>query len=537
MIISIKGGGVGTGYGAYVLRENESSKSLENIKVLKGDMQLGDSIVESSNYKDNAFNIVLSFKGEISEDKATAVLEDFEELFMAGFEKHEYHLDAVMHQDTDNHHIHIRIPKRNLFTNTTLRLYMDKVDRNRVNLIRDHLEYKYELDAVVENTKLAPISKATYIEKWRDERGEKPFDFSKKKGREEAQKYIVNYIVERHEAGFINSIGDVRAVLKELELEPNEKQGHDFKTDTYYITVANESGKIRLKGELFNERFFEYTREDRSQQIGSGTSIRRAEQCYYGTDTAVSAKLEKVLQHRRKEVSKRYKESRARAIESHRKLLIQSTSEPSRSEQRERDEQQLSPHQELTNSHNNTVNRVDSSKLFQRKSKSKPMGDTREVSGGTRERAKIYGYTKSRFAEYKRRTKGLFGNKQRGINGTIGNGVNGLRETRAREFSKRKSTYESFRETRNSLYQEARGTMQNRANRRGRRERFGEKVGHIGEAVGVLKTAVSSRYREVDRQSSHLIQAVERIIKSAKIKVANREATRHETPSYRGMTR
>ena len=244
MTIKFASGGSGKGYGNYILREGKklSDLELDKIKVLAGDMSLGDEIIKSSNYKDNAFNIVLGFKGSIAPARARAVLTDFEELFMHGFSKEEYHLDAVLHQDTKHHHVHIRIPKKNLLTDTTLRLYMDKVDRKRVNEIRDFLELKHNLERVQDNLKLNPtFSKEEIIQKHRAERGQEPFDFSKKKGRDKAKKQIIAHIEELHQAELINNIDnidDIRAVLKDIGLSPSDKQGHDFKKDEYYITVT-----------------------------------------------------------------------------------------------------------------------------------------------------------------------------------------------------------------------------------------------------------------------------------------------------------
>ena len=93
----------------------------------------------------------MSFKNRVDEEIVRAVLDEFEENFMMGFDKDEYHFDAVWHRDTDDDHIHIRIPKINLRTQTQLQLYFDKKDRSRINAIRDYLDVKYQLKSPLDN--------------------------------------------------------------------------------------------------------------------------------------------------------------------------------------------------------------------------------------------------------------------------------------------------------------------------------------------------------------------------------------------------
>ena len=506
MRIDIKGGGSGKGYGNYILRENKKDVDFSKIKVLSGDMKLGDEIVNSSNYKDNAFNIVLEFKGKISDDKAKAVTDEFEKLFMHGFSKSEYHLDAVLHQDTANSHVHIRIPKKNLLTDTTLRLYMDKTDRARVNLIRDYIEEKYDLEKMKDNLKMQPKPKAEIIQEWRKEREQKPFDFSKKRGRDEAQNYIVNYIKELHEAELINSIDDVRKVLKDIELIPSEKQGHDYKTDTYYITVANNTGKLALKGELFNERFYtEFERKDREKQINDNRRPAGTGQSTITSFQKLTSNLEKALNKRYEEVTKRYEPSRRRARERYIRLQRERPKVDSRGA--EQGEQAIQHH---NSNANNTISStiIPDSQKIEREASIERMDDTEEEPLSRQSREQIYSYTGNRYKALKRQANILYpDDRKRGIDGTHRNATSRHGKTETRERPERTSSYERFRESRESLYSKARGTMQDRANERGRRRQYSESINRVGETVTDLEGSLSRRYKDINRESANTLES------------------------------
>ncbi len=521
MTIKFQASGSGKGYGEYVLREyrNLSDEEREKITVLAGDMKLGDEIVKSSNYKDNAFNIILGFKGKITKAEAKAVLEDFEKLFMYGFYKEEYHLDAVLHQDTDNDHIHIRIPKKNLLTDTTLRLYMDSVDRERVNLIRDYLEIKHNLERVEDNRKLVQDkTKEQIIQQHRAERGQEPFNFSKKKGRDKAQNYIVDYIAEAHEAGLINSIDDVKNLVEDLELE-YVRSGHDFKTDTHYLTFKNETGKISLKGELFNERFYtEFTREDREKQIKSNKNTRKTERGTNKTLQELERALKKSLNRRYKEIEKRYEKSRQRARERNRE--IQELQRRAAEERTNKEQQQIYDNNSDVIRDNGDTSLSTHQKLSQ---SGRELASTKAKQIRRQKRKKIYSHIKRRYTYYKRRESLLYNNKRnekRGVNGTIRATNRDNREDKKGSRTERKSSYDRFREARESLYKQVKRVMQYRANRRGARERYREAITSTRDGLQELQDTIRKGFSTIIKQSRDFISAAKEFARAIEQKIA-----------------
>jgi len=540
MKINIKGGGSGKGYGNYILRENKKDIDFSKIKTLSGDMQIGDEIVNSSNYKDNAFNIILEFKGKISDKKAKQVTDEFEELFMYGFEKEEYYLDAVLHQDTDNSHVHIRIPKKNLLTDTTLRLYMDNSspkkeskDRKRLNLIRDYIEEKYNLEKMKDNLRLQPTPRGEVIQKWREYLGQKPFNFKTKKGRLDAQNDVSNYMKEQHEAGFIDDINDVRSILKDIGLKPSDKQGHDHKGDFYYITVEDEdeSGKIRLKGELFNEQFYEYKREDRETQIRANTSTRRSEQGNNTNLQRIEEALKRSLDKRHQEITKRYETSRATARERYRTIqTIQPKKDKSRAEQ----EQQ--PLQHHTSDVNNdisitSISNISSSKKLEREANSERLESTTEAQIYKQKREKVYNHRSRRDSTLSRQKNLLYPNRLGGISGTDRNTTSRHGTTAEREPTKRTSSYEQFSKARESLYSQARTVVQDRANTRATRTRtrgqYSEAINRVGEKLAELTSTVSRRYEQINRESADIIQSAKEFTRIVEQKLRPQQEQHH----------
>jgi len=319
MKISIKGGGKGKGWSNYVTRKyiKLSKKERNKIMVLSGNTKIGDCIIKTSNYKDNSVTIVLSFKGKISNARARAVNEEFKKLFMKGFENDEYHYDAVLHQDTDNTHIHIRIPTKNLLTDTQLRLYYHSKHKNFINAIRDYLIVKFDLPKPTPEEKKVfntESKKEKLIQMQRAKENRKNFNFSKKKGRDEAKKYIADYIAELHGSGFIREFEDLKEVIQSLDLEI-VKIGKDFAGDFNYFTVKdnNTDKKIRLIGEIYNAEFWQHTREDREKQIANNRVQRESNARDQASIEDAKQRLDRELAKRQAEIYERYEASRVRS--------------------------------------------------------------------------------------------------------------------------------------------------------------------------------------------------------------------------------
>ncbi|MBD3797611.1 MAG: toprim domain-containing protein [Campylobacterales bacterium] len=308
--------GSGAGWSPYTLgRHGEREHSL----VIMGDTVLGDKICQSvEHYKSgSAVKMVISFAEEdnVTPEQGRKIVKEFLKEYMHGFREDEYHIDVVEHQDTKHLHYHVRMPKLNLLTGTQLKAYYHQSDLPYKIALIDHIAHKYDLIIGTDNKKLVvdPNEKVNQINKWRAEHGQKPFDLSTKGGRGEAEENLLDYFTEMNMQGFIESLDDVTAELKIMGFTI-EKIDHDIGKNFDYITVKNDTGKLRLKGDIYGEKFYRHSREDRAKAISDNQSIDKRSR----SDQRSGSDIEQALQRQRKRrlqwISKQYGSARKRAI-------------------------------------------------------------------------------------------------------------------------------------------------------------------------------------------------------------------------------
>ena len=314
-----------SGWGNYVLYgTREVPRDTEKVQLIDGDIALGDKLCESNNYKESYYRIVLGFEGKPSDEVMLSAYEDFKKEFFVGFKPDEYHTDAVIHKDTEHYHIHIRVPKQNLLTDTHLQLYMDKFDRPRKELIQDHISLKYGFNIAREtNQKVFKKDNKNIeiINKQREAHNQKPYDFSNKKGQAEAEKELNSYLSDLIKAEVIKKREDLTAILKELGLKIEKENGLDIKKDFCYTTVSNETGKLRIKGEIHNDRFYNNNQNDRSSQIDNDRRIEPSRGSIQERAKQVQRELRKANEKRFNKVTELFKSSRARAEAEHSKTF------------------------------------------------------------------------------------------------------------------------------------------------------------------------------------------------------------------------
>lgn len=502
MIIKIAGGN--GGWGNYVLNgSKEKPRDPEKIKILKGDIELGDRITSAGNWKENEYKIVLGFKGQPSEEKINEALEDFEKLFMHGFEKDEYHMDAVLHKDTDDYHVHIRIPKMNLKTETQLRLYMHSADKKRKELIADYIDIKHGFESPRENKRLVK-SEVDYINEWRAERQQKPFDFTKKKGRAEAVEAINGLVFELHEAGLINTRDDMQAAFQDYGLIV-EKLGYDKNDEFHYITLSNSTGKIRVKGDIYGEQFWQHSRADRTEQIRDN----RTSSDIFGRDTdqlkAIERELNRELEKRKQVLDGRYKTARERADEKYQ--VQQAEGEKRVNELREGREER---EEALNGSNRGYAHRND--RDYSEKQHRAMEGSSRVQENGQRWSA-VHGSASQSAVIYKRQKKRIFGNRGL-INGRSGNFRAAARGLRAQRIAKQR-TLRTARAERRRVHTEFKSNHLNAERFRDRREntkafRRGRAIGEAVRAAGRRLAELTARFEDARRKSE---QTSEQVVK------------------------
>jgi len=477
MIISITG--TNTGWSQYVL--NGTSKKPRNhnkIQLLRGNIELGDSIITTTNYQHNAYSIVLSFMGKPTLEVINKVVSEFEKYFMHGFSKEEYHLDAVAHFDTDDYHVHIRIPKLNLLTHTQLQLYFDKKDRKRINLIRDLIDLKFGLESPHDQRQLIK---------------EKP-DFSQQYSKKAHSNLtslipVYDYLRELHQADMIQNFDDVKHALSDLDLIIID-DGYDFSRDCHYLTVKFKNKKIRLKGEFFNEKFWRYSKEDRSKQIRDNKQFRGVLERNKENYRRIHTKLQFELEKRRKEVEQRYSTSRTKAY-SRVNLTTQKAQKSFNYSQKPlRKKRATSNKTNIFSPYIAAFSHWNGQLLL---TKNNSIGKIANYQKGI-----IHDYTFTRYFLLRRKIREIL--RKENHESTHGNTLEKSRTT----SSERKNVLKLTRAERNSLYQKATRALQSTRNTRFRREQYRKKIDNIGRECAKVEQQFDSNFATINNLIYHL---------------------------------
>lgn len=258
MIILVNSGS--GGLANYLLNGKNNNRDKEKIEILDGDLKLSENISNSLKYKDKHFHIILSIEGKKTNEEMSNIYKDFKKELLNAYSEDEVNISAVLHQDSNNSHIHCMIPKVNLLTNTKLDVYYDKRDRKRFELIRDFIDVKHSLNSV-NNKELSSNEKLNAQTKnWVQDNK----IIKTKKQKNEFEKMLLNHIEKN-----IESFKSHNELMEYLKDKINiQKCGYDYKNDKFYATIEHKSGsKQRIFSELFNDGKSKYKTD------GNGTKV------------------------------------------------------------------------------------------------------------------------------------------------------------------------------------------------------------------------------------------------------------------------
>ena len=270
-------GGGKSGWVEYVLNGTQTKpRDISKIEIIDGDLELTKSIYESTLYRENYTRGILAFKGKVDNEKMKLVYEEFKELFLTGLEKDEYNISAVLHLDTENNHIHFCLPKLNLKEGIANNYYYDRLDRNRINLIRDYLIEKHHLEVPTQT--LALIKEDTLlqrIDKWREDHKQPALNLETKRAKNRSEKKLNAYLKELIDAGFIDSQEELKQTIEALDIKVI-KMGYDKPKNFHYFTIEDsKKNKLRIKGEIYGQSF--YIPRGKNQRGKTTTSPRSSD--------------------------------------------------------------------------------------------------------------------------------------------------------------------------------------------------------------------------------------------------------------------
>ena len=310
----------GNTWGKYVLSNDDRNGAAT---VILGDVELGDTICNSLNYKSgNSVNFVISFGEEdnVDKEKGRNIAKEFMQEFMEGFSEEEYHIDMVEHDDTEYLHYHVRVPKVNLLTETQLKLYFHRSDLKYKKAVISKIANDHDLfigddfKKTVDN----PSQGIDQINIWRDEKGKQvPLDLKGKKNRDTAERDVNDYVSSLINSSLINNLDDVKSAIQDIGLKV-VKTGYDQGKDFHYFTVANESGKVRLKGDFYDSRFFGGNSQgNKEKKLNSSEVAGSRSRGHKQSRGDVGKTLERERGKRLKFIEKQYGKARERAYQRH----------------------------------------------------------------------------------------------------------------------------------------------------------------------------------------------------------------------------
>jgi hypothetical protein len=202
--------------------------------ILKGNPKLTADLIKSNLNKYKYRSGVLSFgSDQLSKEQKLEIMELFEKSTFAGLPEDDYNILWVQHNDTDNDHIHFVIPRLNLRTGTAFNPHWHKIDQERLIMLQDYINNKYELSNPfeAERTQVLQVNK-----NWSN--------------RNQAKEQINSVVIQGIEQGLISNRNELIEFLElnDIKVPKVTKKSISIKLDEY-------EKNIRLTGVYYGENF------------------------------------------------------------------------------------------------------------------------------------------------------------------------------------------------------------------------------------------------------------------------------------------
>ena len=234
------------------------NKPKGKVRVLYGNPELSVRLAEAMESA-NPYTVgCLSFEEEnIPEEDKKAIMQRFEESFLAGLNAEQYNICWIEHTDKGRLELNFFVSNVELSTGKRLNLYYDRADRHLAESFKKAINLEYGLTSPDEPQKRQTVS----------------IDKSLPKNTKDAVAALNRLIEHEFSQGNIQNRQDVIACFEKYGFEIS-RQGKD------YLSIKNENGRnVRLKG-VFYEQFFEADKARRAiaeTERGGNREIHRGE--------------------------------------------------------------------------------------------------------------------------------------------------------------------------------------------------------------------------------------------------------------------
>lgn len=265
----VKGGSPRTSMN-YLLNKPEGK-----VRVLHGNPELSVRLAEVMESA-NPYSVgCLSFEeADIPEEDKKAIMQKFEESFLAGLDAEQYDICWIEHTDKGRLELNFFVPNVELSTGKRLNLYYDRADRHLAESFKKAINLEYGLTSPDEPQKRQTVS----------------IDKSLPKNTKDIVAALNGLIEGEFALGNIQNRQDVVNCF--------EKHGFEIaRQGEHYLSIKNEGGRnIRLKG-VFYEQTFRADKECRAiAEAERGTSRDRnrgeVEQAREQLHKSIGAKLQ-----------------------------------------------------------------------------------------------------------------------------------------------------------------------------------------------------------------------------------------------------
>jgi len=243
-------------------------------RILQGNPELSVWLAEAMESA-NPYTVgCLSFEeANIPEEDKKAIMQKFEESFLAGLNAEQFNICWIEHTDKGRLELNFFVPNVELSTGKRLNLYYDCADRHLAESFKKAINLEYGLTSPDDPQKRQTVS----------------IDKSLPKNTKDAVAALNGLIEHEFSQGNIQNRQDVIACFEKNGFEIS-RQGKD------YLSIKNDNGRnVRLKG-AFYEQFFEADKARRAiaeaERGGSRESHRgEVEQAREQLQCSVKAKL------------------------------------------------------------------------------------------------------------------------------------------------------------------------------------------------------------------------------------------------------
>jgi len=205
------------------------------VRVLQGNPELSVGLAEAMQSA-NPYTVgCLSFEeADIPEKDKKAIMQTFEESFLAGLDAEQYNICWIEHTDKGRLELNFFVPNVELSTGKRLNLYYDRADRHLAESFKKAVNLEYGLTSPDD-----PQKRQTVL-----------IDKSLPKNTKDAVAALNGLIEHEFSQGNINNRQDVITCFEKNGFAIS-RQGQD------YLSIKNDNGRnVRLKG-AFYEQFFE----------------------------------------------------------------------------------------------------------------------------------------------------------------------------------------------------------------------------------------------------------------------------------------